>query len=73
MSAMDSLEQVDGQRDAFIERFLQSAAGAFNMLSIYMGDRLSLYRALADDGPAGGAIHGRVGGRGQPTRARKLS
>ena len=54
MSAMNSLspEQVNGQRDAFIERFLQSAAGAFNMLSIYMGDRLGLYRALADDGPA---------------------
>src|SRR5512139_261376 len=52
MSATDSLEQVNGQRDAFIERFLQSAAGAFNMLSIYMGDRLGLYRALADGGPA---------------------
>jgi SAM-dependent methyltransferase len=54
MSASDSLspEQVNSQRDAFLERFLQSAAGAFNMLSIYMGDQLGLYRALADEGPA---------------------
>ena len=54
MSAIDPLppEQVNSQQDAFIERFLQSAAGAFNMLSIYMGDRLGLYRALADGGPA---------------------
>jgi SAM-dependent methyltransferase len=54
MSAIDPLsrEQVNNQRDAFIERFLQSASGAFVMLSIYMGDRLGLYRALAEGGPA---------------------
>jgi SAM-dependent methyltransferase len=47
-----STDAVAGQRDAFIEKFLQSAAGAFSMFSIYIGDRLGLYRALAEGGPA---------------------
>lgn len=46
-----SAEAVAGQRDAFIERFFQSAAGAFCLFSIYIGDRLGLYRALAEAGP----------------------
>lgn len=46
-----SAEAVAGQRDAFIERFLQSAAGTFSLFSIYIGDRLGLYRALAEAGP----------------------
>ena len=45
-------EAIAGQRDAFIERFLQSAAGTFSLFSIYIGDRLGLYRALAEGGPA---------------------
>jgi hypothetical protein len=40
------------QRDAFIERFLQFAGGAFNIFAIYIGDRLGLYRALAEGGPS---------------------
>jgi hypothetical protein len=47
-----STEAVASQRDAFIERFLQSASGAFSLFSIYIGDRLGLYRALAEGGPA---------------------
>jgi SAM-dependent methyltransferase len=43
---------VANQRDAFIERFLQSAAGAFSLFSMYIGDHLGLYRALAEGGPA---------------------
>ena len=35
------------QRDAFIERFMQSVSGTFDLFSIYLGDRLGLYRALA--------------------------
>ena len=42
---------VEQQRDQFVERFLQSAAGAFNIFTIYLGDRLGLYRPLAEDGP----------------------
>ncbi|HEX9114806.1 MAG TPA: SAM-dependent methyltransferase, partial [Anaerolineae bacterium] len=40
------------QRDRFMERFLQSAAGAFNIFAVYLGDRLGLYRALAEAGPS---------------------
>jgi hypothetical protein len=39
------------ERDAFIERFLQFASGTFNIFTIYIGDRLGLYRALAVAGP----------------------
>ena len=49
---MTSAEATAAQRDAFIERFLQSASGTFSLFSIYIGDRLGLYRALADGGPA---------------------
>src|SRR5512134_1010094 len=54
MSTIQSMstDAIAGQRDAFVEKFLQSAAGAFSMFSIYIGDRLGLYRALAEDGPA---------------------
>src|SRR5688572_5871824 len=47
-----SPESIDSQRDAFIERFLGFASGTFSMFSIYIGDRLGLYRALAEGGPA---------------------
>ena len=47
-----SAESIAIQRDAFIERFLGFASGTFNMFSIYIGDRLGLYRALAEGGPA---------------------
>jgi SAM-dependent methyltransferase len=47
-----SADAVASQRDAFIERFLQSAAGTFSLFSIYIGDRLGLYRALTEGGPA---------------------
>jgi len=47
-----SADSIASQRDAFIERFLQFASGTFSMFSIYIGDRLGLYRALAEGGPA---------------------
>ena len=47
-----SADEIAGQRDAFIERFLQFTAGTFSLFSIYIGDRLGLYRALAEGGPA---------------------
>jgi SAM-dependent methyltransferase len=42
--------EVSQQRDAFLERFLGYTAGAFNIFAIYIGDRLGLYRALAENG-----------------------
>jgi 2-polyprenyl-3-methyl-5-hydroxy-6-metoxy-1,4-benzoquinol methylase len=40
-------EQHAAQRDTFVERMLQSTAGLFNIFTIYMGDRLGYYQALA--------------------------
>jgi SAM-dependent methyltransferase len=41
---------VSEERDAFMEKFLQYTAGAFNTMAIYIGDRLGLYRALYERG-----------------------
>lgn len=40
-------ENFSRQRDAFIERLLQSTRGAFEIFSLYIGIRLGLYDALA--------------------------
>ncbi|MFC0678603.1 class I SAM-dependent methyltransferase [Lysobacter korlensis] len=39
--------------DAFADRVLNSTLGLIDMLSIYLGDRLGWYRALADAGDGG--------------------
>jgi 2-polyprenyl-3-methyl-5-hydroxy-6-metoxy-1,4-benzoquinol methylase len=39
------------RRDALIERLFMNAIGAFDLFSVHVGDRLGLYRALADEGP----------------------
>src|SRR2546423_5327791 len=39
------------RRDALVERLFTDAIGAFDLLSVYLGDVLGLYRALADEGP----------------------
>ena len=38
------------RRDALAERMFLNAIGAFDLFSVYLGDRLGLYRALADHG-----------------------
>jgi hypothetical protein len=47
-SAMTSTDQV---RDAFVERLFASALGAMDVFTVYLGDRLGLYRVLAECGP----------------------
>lgn len=42
----------DPTADDFAERLLGSTLGALEMLSVYVGDRLGWYRALAANGPA---------------------
>src|SRR5262245_3579949 len=37
---------------ALTERLLQAQLGAFELYALYLGERLGLYRALADSGPA---------------------
>jgi 2-polyprenyl-3-methyl-5-hydroxy-6-metoxy-1,4-benzoquinol methylase len=46
-NATDSTER----RDALVERLVADAIGAFDLFSVYLGDRLGLYRILADRGP----------------------
>jgi SAM-dependent methyltransferase len=38
----------DAQRDAFVERLFGAALGAYELLTVHLGDRLGYYRALAD-------------------------
>src|SRR5688572_2377666 len=55
-----SAEEIAGQRDAFIERILGYAAGTFSLFSIYIGDRLGYYRALADGSLTSGELAART-------------
>src|SRR4028118_1676626 len=64
-------QTADQRRDAFVERFASSVIGAQEVLSIYIGDRLGLYQALADgsalSAPAlagAGGTHARDAGGG---------
>jgi SAM-dependent methyltransferase len=50
--ATSSLTKKDeDQRDALVERIFQGGIAVLEMLSIYVGDRLGLYRVLAKEGP----------------------
>jgi 2-polyprenyl-3-methyl-5-hydroxy-6-metoxy-1,4-benzoquinol methylase len=44
------VQTAEQRRDALVERIFESSIGMLEILSIYVGDRLSLYRALADGG-----------------------
>jgi 2-polyprenyl-3-methyl-5-hydroxy-6-metoxy-1,4-benzoquinol methylase len=43
-------DEAAAQRDAFVERMLQSVSGLFNIFTVYIGDRLGYYEAMADGG-----------------------
>lgn len=46
-------EAIDTSKtEAFVDRLFGSTLGAIDVLCVYLGDRLGLYRALAQDGPA---------------------
>ena len=50
------------ERDAFLERMLQSARGTFDLFGIYIGVRLGFYDALAGAGPqTSGELAARTG------------
>src|ERR671937_225262 len=49
--AMASTVGAVERRDALVERLFMSAVGAFDLFSVYLGDKLGLYRALAEKGP----------------------
>lgn len=42
----------EARRDALAGRLFEAALGAFDLQAVYLGDRLGLYRALAEGGPA---------------------
>jgi hypothetical protein len=48
--AMDN--RISQQRDSFIDRFHQDVSGTFDIFTIYIGDRLGLYRALVEGWPS---------------------
>jgi 2-polyprenyl-3-methyl-5-hydroxy-6-metoxy-1,4-benzoquinol methylase len=47
MASADATER----RDALVERLSLDAIGAFDLFSVHIGERLGLYRVLADKGP----------------------
>ena len=51
-SSQVPIEAVTERRDALVGRLFGSILEAMDLLNVYLGDRLGLYRALADGGPA---------------------
>jgi 2-polyprenyl-3-methyl-5-hydroxy-6-metoxy-1,4-benzoquinol methylase len=49
---MTTASSADTRRDELVERLFGSALGAMDLLCVYLGDRLGMYRALADAGPS---------------------
>jgi 2-polyprenyl-3-methyl-5-hydroxy-6-metoxy-1,4-benzoquinol methylase len=49
---MTTASSADARRDELVERLFGSALGAMELLCVYLGDRLGMYRALADAGPS---------------------
>jgi SAM-dependent methyltransferase len=45
-------DTADVRRDELVGRLFGSALGAMDLLCVYLGDRLGLYRALAEAGPS---------------------
>jgi len=48
---MASMADSTERRDALVERLFMNAIGTFDLFSVYIGDRLGLYRLMADQGP----------------------
>jgi SAM-dependent methyltransferase len=44
-------DEATEKRDALVGRLFEATVGAFDVLAVYVGDRLGLYRALAERGP----------------------
>jgi 2-polyprenyl-3-methyl-5-hydroxy-6-metoxy-1,4-benzoquinol methylase len=66
VAGMTSTTSADARRDALVEQLFSGAVGAMDLFSVYIGDRLGLYRALAERGAstpgelaAGAGVHER--------------
>ncbi len=52
---MSSAQVEEARRDALVERLFGATIGAFDLCGVYIGDRLGLYRAIAERGPMSAA------------------
>src|SRR5437879_1841006 len=48
---MATTADTERERDILTERLMAATDGMFNIFTTYLGDRLGLYRALAEGGP----------------------
>jgi SAM-dependent methyltransferase len=51
MSKVDTSTPIAEQAEAFVGRLFEGALGTVDVLTLYIGDRLGLYKALRDAGP----------------------
>jgi SAM-dependent methyltransferase len=49
---MAAVVTAEERRDAFVGRLFEATLGAFDLMGVYIGDRLGLYKALAERGPS---------------------
>ena len=62
MSGTTQALTADERRDVLAERLFGSLNATFDLAAVYLGDRLGLYRALADAGPStSGELSARTG------------
>ena len=54
--------EADARRDALVERLFLATVGTWDVLAVYLGDRLGLYRTLAEHGPMTSAELADAGG-----------
>src|SRR6267378_7770003 len=52
LTASALTKQDEEQRGALVERIFRNGIAVLEMLSIYVGDKLGLYRTLAQSGPS---------------------
>ena len=52
MTATPTAPAPERSADALVGRLFEASIGMFEVMSVYVGDRLGLYRALRDGGPA---------------------
>ena len=52
MTTTDPPSATERSADALVGRLFEASIGMFEVMSVYLGDRLGLYRALRDGGPA---------------------
>ena len=51
MADRESEAEAAARRDALVERLFLATVGTWDVLAVYIGDRLGLYRLLAERGP----------------------